>query len=77
MTLRDLKIQQERGNGDLWLNEEGLACLAREARLTRVLIRTERGRFTAPAQDAVGLIPIVEAAGWRVRDVSVQGGLNA
>lgn len=65
-------IHQQHG----FLTETEVAALAgREStRLTQVLVRCVRCRFTCAAQDAARLIAAVEASGDYVRDVSLPAG---
>ena len=59
---------------DKWLTDESqLKALAAADRLRPVLVRYRgqtEGRFSAPAQDVVDLVTMLEATGRYVRDMS-------
>ena len=73
MTLGEKLLQAARHNGR-FLTQADVRDIARDplTRLTVLLVRCERGRFMAPAQDVVHFIDIIEENGRdHVRDVSV------
>lgn len=59
--------------GGRFLREPDVATIAADpqTRLTPLLVRCERCRFTAPAQDVAHIIASLKRAGDAVRDVSI------